>query len=69
MVGKFIKKKNKIRVMIKCVKYSGKKTSSVGLDKVNLIRDRVWVNVISPNDKELEKSIVNLGASIKRENN
>ncbi len=41
--------------MIKCVKYSGKKTSSVGLDKVNLIRDRVWVNVISPNDKELEK--------------
>ena len=41
--------------MIKCVKYSGKKTSSVELDKVNLIRDRVWVNVISPNEKELDK--------------
>ncbi len=41
--------------MIKCVKYSGKKTSSVDLGKINLIRDSVWVDVSSPNDKEMKQ--------------
>jgi magnesium transporter len=41
--------------MIQCVKYSGKKTSSVDIEKINLIRDDVWVNVSSPNDKELKQ--------------
>jgi magnesium transporter len=41
--------------MITCIKYSGKKTSTINLEKINLIRDRVWVNVTSPNEKELKK--------------
>lgn len=41
--------------MINCVKYTGKKTSAVTIEKINLIRDRVWVNVNSPTDKELKK--------------
>lgn len=41
--------------MIRCVKYSGKKTSSTDLEKINLIRDDVWIDVSSPNDKELKQ--------------
>ena len=43
--------------MITCIKYSGKKTSTINLEKINLIRDRVWVNVTSPNEKELKKLV------------